>query len=157
MFADSLCKENERGRQGWDACPRSLLVPLHALTLPRLAPLGQRCWGLSLLWPPWSPTASPVGQLPGIAHFWEPTVCLMVVSISAPPKFQHLQKVARLSCDRDCCCCRIAWPPESAGKLSQLYSRCDSSGQGRLLAATGLMVQLGLSPSWCSSNSGTGW
>lgn len=26
MFADSLCKENERGRQGWDARPKSLLV-----------------------------------------------------------------------------------------------------------------------------------
>lgn len=83
MFADSLCKENERGRQGWDARPRSLLVPLQALTVPRLClHVQEQCRGLSLLWPPWSPTAILVGQLPRTAHFWEPTMCLVVVSVS---------------------------------------------------------------------------
>jgi len=34
MFADSLCEERERGRQGRDVHPRSLLAPLHAPAVP---------------------------------------------------------------------------------------------------------------------------
>lgn len=36
MFADSLCKERERGRQGQEVHPRSLLAPLRAPAVPGL-------------------------------------------------------------------------------------------------------------------------
>lgn len=119
MFADSLCKERERGRQGLDIRPRSLLAPLCAPAMPGLCLPVASSVGDSLLWPPWSPNAGLTEQ----THQKEPIsgrlqcTGYQFPSPSAPPKFQHLQKVAGLSCGRGCCHSNIVWAPGSAGKL----------------------------------------
>lgn len=85
MFADSLCKERARGRQGWDAHPRSLLAPQHT-AVPAAG--GVRACIAS---PPCLPTAHHAGHprepVPGKLQMPGSSLCpCLLLQASASPE-----------------------------------------------------------------------
>lgn len=136
MFADSLCKERVRGRQGWDAHPRSLLAPQH--TAVPVAGCVRAC----IASPPCLPTAHHIGH-PRESLFQGSHKCLVAVCVPAcSSKLLHLQKVAGLSCDKAFCHCRNVWPCGSPGKLQLGYD----SGVAEATCSRGPLGTVGPKP-----------